>query len=103
MGVPAGDQRDHDFAKEFNINIPEIFENIDCSKQAHTEKNTPLKNSEVLNGLSSKKASDLIFKGLLEKQSASLQINYKLRDAIFSRQRYWGEPFPIYYKKTHLT
>ena len=99
MGVPAGDQRDHDFAKEFNINIPEIFENIDCSKQAHTEKNTPLKNSGVLNGLSSKKASDLIFKGLLEKQSASLQINYKLRDAIFSRQRYWGEPFPIYYQK----
>lgn len=98
MGVPAGDQRDHDFAKEFNINIPEIFENIDCSKQAHTEKNTPLKNSGALNGLSSKKASDLIFKDLLKKQSASLQINYKIRDAIFSRQRYWGEPFPIYYQ-----
>lgn len=98
MGVPAGDQRDHDFAKEFNINIPEIFENIDCSKQAHKDKNTPLKNSGVLNGLSSKKASDLIFKDLLKKQSAALQINYKLRDAIFSRQRYWGEPFPIYYQ-----
>ena len=98
MGVPAGDQRDHDFAKEFNIKIPEIFENIDCSQKAHIEKNVTLKNSGILNGLSFEKANELISKHLFMKQMAFPKINFKLRDAIFSRQRYWGEPFPVYYQ-----
>ena len=107
MGVPAGDQRDHDFAKEFNIKIPEIFENIDCSQKAHTEKNITLKNSGILNGLSFEKANELISKHLFIKQMAFPKVNFKLRDAIFSRQRYWGafssllpKQYPIHYRRT---
>jgi len=97
MAVPAGDQRDHDFAKEFKLDIPEIFENIDCSKSAYIEKNTNLKNSDFLDGLNIIKAAEKVNQRMFKDNTAAPKVNYRFRDAIFSRQRYWGEPFPVYY------
>ncbi len=110
MSVPAGDQRDYDFAKHFNLPIPNIFspltpeggingtENL-IEKEAFAEKSGfVLKNSEFLNGLNYSEATDKIIAALEEKGIGKGKINYRLRDAVFSRQRYWGEPFPIYYK-----
>lgn len=98
MAVPCGDQRDYDFAKYFNLPIPNIFEDVDISEGAYTDKfNSIISNSDFLNGLSSKEASEKAIVAL-EDQSCGLgKTNYRLRDAIFSRQRYWGEPFPVYY------
>ena len=99
MAVPCGDQRDFDFAKHFNIEIPNIFENIDISEAAHTDKDgTKIANSDFLNGLSYKKAMKLAIYELEKQGFGEGKINYRLRDAVFSRQRYWGEPFPVYYK-----
>lgn len=99
MAVPCGDQRDYDFAKHFNIPIPNIFKDTDISDEAFTDKdNTVISNSDFLNDLNYKKAvKRAIFE--LEKIGAGQgKTNYRLRDAVFSRQRYWGEPFPVYYK-----
>ena len=99
MAVPCGDQRDWDFAKHFNIEIPNIFEGVDISEEAHTEKdNTIIANSYFLNGLPYAKASQKAIEALEELGQGEGKINYRLRDAVFSRQRYWGEPFPVYYK-----
>lgn len=98
MAVPAGDQRDYDFAKQFNIPIPNIFEGIDISEQACVDKNVKLANSDFLNGLTAVEGIEKAIEAIEEKAIGSGKINYRLRDAIFSRQRYWGEPFPIYYK-----
>ena len=99
MAVPCGDQRDYDFAKHFNIEIPNVFENIDISEAAHADKDkTKIANSDFLNGLSYKKAMKLAIYELEKKGFGEGKINYRLRDAVFSRQRYWGEPFPVYYK-----
>jgi len=99
MAVPCGDQRDYDFAKHFNLEIPNIFENIDISEAAHADKNgTKIANSDFLNGLSYKKAMKLAIYELEKQGFGEGKINYRLRDAVFSRQRYWGEPFPVYYK-----
>ena len=99
MGVPSGDQRDFDFAKKFKIQIPNIFEDIDISKSAFTDKSGfKLKNSNFLNGLDYNSAIDKVIKEIELLKIGSSNIQYKLRDAIFSRQRYWGEPIPIYYK-----
>jgi len=99
MAVPCGDQRDYDFAKHFDIEIPNIFENIDISEAAHTDKDkTKIANSHFLNGLSYKKAMKLAIYELEKQGVGEGKINYRLRDAVFSRQRYWGEPFPVYYK-----
>jgi len=99
MAVPCGDQRDYDFAKHFDIEIPNIFENIDISEAAHADKNgTKIANSDFLNGLSYKKAMKLAIYELEKQGFGEGKINYRLRDAVFSRQRYWGEPFPVYYK-----
>lgn len=99
MAVPCGDQRDYDFAKFFDLPIVNIFKDIDISKEAFKEKdNFVLTNSEDLNGLNFKKGY-LLAREKLEKSNKGIhKINYKLRDAVFSRQRYWGEPFPVYYK-----
>ena len=100
MAVPCGDQRDYDFAKHFDIAIPNIFKDVDISGEAFTDKdNTVIANSDFLNDLNYKKAvKRAIFE--LEKIGAGQgKINYRLRDAVFSRQRYWGEPFPVYYKE----
>ncbi len=95
MAVPCGDQRDYDFAKHFNIPITNIFKNVSIEEEAFTDKaNTVLDQSDFLNDLSYKEAMLLVIKVLEEKGSGAGTINYKLRDAVFSRQRYWGEPIP---------
>jgi len=99
MSVPCGDQRDYDFAKHFNLPIPNIFKDADISEEAYSDKeNTIIANSDFLNGLNYAEATDKIIAALEEKGNGKGKINYRLRDAVFSRQRYWGEPFPIYYK-----
>ncbi|MEB8328579.1 class I tRNA ligase family protein [Flavobacteriaceae bacterium KMM 6897] len=98
MSVPCGDQRDYDFAKHFNIPIPNIFEGIDISVEAFADKDkTVITNSDFLNGLPYKKAVKLAIYELEKLGQGIGKINYRLRDAVFSRQRYWGEPFPVYY------
>ena len=99
MGVPAGDQRDFDFAKKFKIDIPNIFDQIDITKSAFSEKTGfKLINSEFLNGHDYETSLEIIISKIEDKKIGKSKIQYKLRDAIFSRQRYWGEPIPIYYK-----
>ncbi len=98
MSVPCGDQRDYDFAKHFNIPIPNIFEGIDISAEAFADKGkTVIANSDFLNGLPYKKAVKRAIFELEQLGQGKGKINYRLRDAVFSRQRYWGEPFPVYY------
>ncbi|WP_163517068.1 leucine--tRNA ligase [Gelidibacter japonicus] len=98
MSVPCGDQRDYDFAKHFNIPIPNIFEGIDISEEAYASKdNVVISNSDFLNGLSYKEATKKAISELEKLGQGEGKINYRLRDAVFSRQRYWGEPFPVYY------
>lgn len=101
MAVPAGDERDYAFASHFGLDIPNIFEDTDISERAFTEKdsNVVLKNSDFLNGLTVKEALTRSIEALEEKKLGEGKINYRLRDAVFSRQRYWGEPIPIYFKK----
>ena len=99
MAVPCGDQRDYDFAKHFNIPIPNIFENVDISEAAHADKEgTVIANSDFLSGLKYKKALKLAIYEMEKRGFGYGKVNYRLRDAVFSRQRYWGEPFPVYYK-----
>ena len=99
MAVPCGDQRDYNFAKFFNLPIANIFKDIDISNEAFKEKDGfILTNSEELNGLDFKKGFDLAIEKLEKINKGIHNVNYKLRDAVFSRQRYWGEPFPVYYK-----
>ena len=99
MAVPCGDQRDYDFAKKFEIPIPNIFEGVDISEEAHTGKDaTKIANSDFLSGLKYKKALKLAIFEMEKRGFGYGKINYRLRDAVFSRQRYWGEPFPVYYK-----
>ena len=98
MSVPCGDQRDYDFARFFNINIPNIFKDKDISQKAFVDKdNFELINSSFLDGLSFEEATELIIDKIEKDEIGIKEINYRLRDAVFSRQRYWGEPFPIYY------
>lgn len=98
MAVPCGDQRDYDFAKHFDIPILNIFKDVDISEEAYTDKTKAIiSNSDFLDGLNSKKATGLVIKTLQEQKQGLGKTNYRLRDAVFSRQRYWGEPFPIYY------
>jgi len=98
MSVPCGDQRDYDFAKHFNINIPNIFEGVDISEEAKAEKeNVTIANSDFLNGMNYKKASKRAIYELELIGQGEGKTNYRLRDAVFSRQRYWGEPFPVCY------
>lgn len=98
MAVPAGDQRDWSFAKHFNLPIPNIMEGGDLSEGAIEGKDTVLSNSGFLNGLKPKKAISLAIYELEKAGVGTKKINFKLRDAGFSRQRYWGEPIPVYFK-----
>lgn len=99
MAVPCGDQRDYDFAKHFGLEIPNIFQNVDISEEANADKdNSIIANSDFLNGLPYKKAMKRIIYEIEQRGFGYGKINYRLRDAVFSRQRYWGEPFPVYYK-----
>ena len=98
MAVPCGDQRDYDFAKHFKISIPNIFEGVDISEEAYADKdNTVIANSDFLNGLNYKQATKKVIEELENIGQGYGKVNYRLRDAVFSRQRYWGEPFPVYY------
>ncbi|HET8838276.1 MAG TPA: DUF559 domain-containing protein [Flavobacteriaceae bacterium] len=100
MAVPCGDQRDYDFAKHFDLPIKNIFEGVDISEEAYTGKEveTKLTNSDFLNGLNYEQAMKKVIAALEEIGQGTGKTNYRLRDAVFSRQRYWGEPFPVYYK-----
>ena len=98
MAVPCGDQRDYDFAKHFKIPIPNIFKDVDISEAAFTDKSkTVISNSDFLNELNFKSATKSAIQALEALGQGLRKINYRLRDAVFSRQRYWGEPFPVYY------
>ena len=97
MAVPCGDQRDWDFAKHFNIEIKNIFKDVDVSEQAYIEKEGVITNSDFLNDLKVKKAMKLAIYEIEQRGLGKSQTNYRLRDAVFSRQRYWGEPFPVFY------
>ena len=98
MAVPCGDQRDWDFATHFGLEIKNIFENIDVSEKAYTEKNGKIANSDFLSGLEIKEATKKAIEKIESLNLGKGKTNYRLRDAVFSRQRYWGEPFPVYYK-----
>jgi leucyl-tRNA synthetase len=97
MAVPCGDSRDYAFAKHFNIDIPAIFENKDISELAYEEKDVTYCASDFINGLNYKEASAKMLDEIEARQLGTRKINYRMRDAGFSRQRYWGEPFPIVY------
>lgn len=98
MAVPAHDQRDYNFATTYKLAIQSILEDADVSKEACEQKNGILANSDFLNGLTVEAAINKMFESIELKKIGNKKINYKLRDAIFSRQRYWGEPIPMYYQ-----
>ncbi|MGB0390065.1 MAG: leucine--tRNA ligase [Salibacteraceae bacterium] len=98
MAVPAGDQRDWSFANHFNLPIPNILEGTDVSQGAIEDKQAVICNSDFLNGLKAKKAISLAIYEMEKQGVGTKKINFKLRDAGFSRQRYWGEPIPVYFK-----
>lgn len=98
MAVPAHDSRDYAFAKHFNLPIIPLIEGCDVSEESFDAKEGIMINSGFLNGLTVKEAIDATKKYITEKGIGRVKVNYRLRDAIFSRQRYWGEPIPIYYK-----
>ena len=98
MAVPSGDQRDWDFATHFKIEITAIMEGADISEQADASKDKPLMNSDFLNGLKGGKALNAAVSAIMDKDAGRGKVQYRLRDAVFSRQRYWGEPVPVYFK-----
>lgn len=98
MAVPAHDSRDYAFAKHFNLPIIPLIEGCDVSESSFDAKEGIMTNSGFLNGLTVKEAIATAKKYVEENGLGRVKVNYRLRDAIFSRQRYWGEPFPIYYK-----
>jgi leucyl-tRNA synthetase len=98
MAVPAHDQRDYDFAKHFDLPIVQVIEGGDISNEAFESKEGTVINSDIISGLKVPDAIDKIINEIEKRQIGKKTVNYKLRDAIFSRQRYWGEPFPIYFK-----
>jgi len=97
MGVPSGDERDHRFAKHFNIPITNIFGDKYTGDDAYAEKTGIITNSGFVTGMSIADAANAIIDTLEKINAGTRKVNYKLRDAGFSRQRYWGEPFPIVY------
>ena len=102
MAVPAHDSRDYAFAKHFNLPIIPLIEGADVSEESFDAKEGIVMNSSSdkfsLNGLTVKEAIAATKKFVTEQGLGRVKVNYRLRDAIFSRQRYWGEPFPVYYK-----
>ena len=100
MAVPAHDERDHRFAKKFDLNIMNVIENDnDIQEESFDSKDSVCVNSEFLNGLKYEDAKILIIGEIEKRNIGHGTTNYRQRDAIFSRQRYWGEPVPVYYKE----
>ncbi|MCX8019238.1 MAG: leucine--tRNA ligase [Chitinophagaceae bacterium] len=99
MAVPCGDERDHKFAKHFGIPITNIIGSAYNGEEANPTKEAILENSDFLNGMIMKEAIEIVIQKLEEKGIGKRKINYKMRDAAFSRQRYWGEPIPIVWKE----
>ena len=98
MAVPAHDSRDYAFAKHFNLPIIPLIEGCDVSEESFDAKEGIMCNSGFLNGMSVKEAIPAAIDKVEEMGIGKRKVNYRLRDAIFSRQRYWGEPFPVYFK-----
>ncbi len=98
MGVPAHDSRDHAFAQHFDLPIVQVIAGGDVTKAAYAAKVGRLINADFLNGLTVQEATEKVLAKLTESQVGKPTTTFRLRNAIFSRQRYWGEPFPIYYK-----
>jgi leucyl-tRNA synthetase len=98
MGVPSGDQRDYLFAKHFNLPIIPILDTQKTEKEADSTKEGKYINSELINGMGYQEATQTITAKLKEIGMGYGKINYRMRDAIFGRQRYWGEPVPVYFK-----
>ena len=98
MGVPSGDERDHKFAKHFNLPITNIIGSFYDGKEANPTYDATLENSDFLNGMKMKDAMEVVIKKIEELGIGKRQVNYKMRDAGWSRQRYWGEPFPVTFR-----
>jgi leucyl-tRNA synthetase len=98
MAVPCGDERDHKFAQHFNISISNIIGAHYNGEEANPTKDAVLENSGFLNGLEMRQAIGVAIDAIEQKGIGTRKVNYKMRDAAFSRQRYWGEPFPITWK-----
>jgi leucyl-tRNA synthetase len=98
MAVPCGDERDHKFAQHFNIPITNIIGEHYDGKEANATKDAKLENSDFLNGMVMRNAMEVVIQKIEEMGIGVRKVNYKMRDAAFSRQRYWGEPFPIVWK-----
>lgn len=99
MAVPGHDSRDYAFAKHFDLPIIPLIEGCDVSEESFDAKEGIMMNSGFLNGLTVKEAIEKTKEYVRENKLGRVKVNYRLRDAIFSRQRYWGEPFPVYYKE----
>jgi len=98
MAVPAHDSRDYLFAGHFNVPIREVVSGGDISKESYDAKEGILINSGFINGMNVEDANNAVIDKVEDLGIGTRKVNYRLRDAIFSRQRYWGEPFPVYYK-----
>ena len=98
MAVPAHDSRDWAFARHFGLEIVPVVEGSDIEKESYDAKTGKVINSDFLNGMDVKEAIQVMFAEVEKRGLGKKLVNYRLRDAIFSRQRYWGEPFPVYYK-----
>jgi len=98
MGVPSGDQRDYLFAKHFNLPIPPIIDIQNIETEADPTKEGKYINSDFINGLNYKEATAAVIAKLEAIGAGKAKVNFRMRDAIFGRQRYWGEPVPVYFK-----
>ncbi len=98
MAVPAHDSRDWAFARHFNLDLVPVVEGGNIEEASYDAKEGKMINSDMLNGMDVKEAIPMMFEEVEKRGIGKKLINYRLRDAIFSRQRYWGEPFPVYYK-----
>lgn len=99
MAVPSGDQRDYLFAKHFNLPITPISDSQDISEAADPNKDGRYINSGIINGMTYQQAVPMLIEALEELHLGKAKINFRMRDAIFGRQRYWGEPVPIYFNQ----